>query len=60
MIGNEEELKTELEQKQLLENRMEEIKTLVSDIDQQLDQHPELKLDPDVMTALLDLLKKAV
>jgi hypothetical protein len=39
---------------------MEEIKGLVSDIDQQLEEHPELKLDPDVMSALLDLLKKAI
>ena len=60
VIGNEEELKTELEQKQLLENRMVEIKELVSEIDQQLEEHPELKLDPDVMSALLDLLKKAI
>lgn len=60
VIGSEEELKTELKQKQLLENRMAEIKELVSEIDQQLEEHPELKLDPDVMSALLDLLKRAV
>jgi len=60
VIGNEEELKTELKQKQLLENRMAEIKELVSEIDQQLEEHPELKLDPDVMSALLDLLKRAI
>lgn len=60
VIGNEKELKTELKQKQLLENRMVEIKELVSEIDQQLEEHPELKLDPDVMSALLDLLKKAI
>lgn len=60
VIGNEEELKTELKQKQLLENRMVEIKGLVSEIDQQLEEHPELKLDPDVMSALLDLLKRSL
>ena len=60
VISNEEELKTELKQKQLLENRMGEIKELVSEIDQQLEEHPELKLDPDVMSAVLDLLKKAL
>lgn len=60
VIGNEEELKTELKQKQLLENRMVEIKELVSEIDQQLEEHQELKLDPDVMSALLDLLKRSL
>lgn len=60
IIGNEEELKTELKQKQLLENRMMEIKGLVSEIDKQLEEHPELKLDPDVMSAVLDLLKRAL
>lgn len=60
IVGKDEELQSEIKQKQLLENRMTEIKELVSDIDQQLDQHPDLKLDPDVLDALLDLLKKAI
>ena len=33
---------------------------LLEEIDQQLEEHPELKLDPDVMSALLDLLKRAL
>jgi phage repressor protein C with HTH and peptisase S24 domain len=54
------EISEELRQKQLLDNRTKEIKKLVADIESQLTEQPELRLDPDVQTALLELLKKAV
>lgn len=60
MVDEEAEINTELKEKQLLDNRMKEIKVLVGDIEDQLSEQPHLRLDPDVQTALLELLKKAV
>ena len=54
------ELSAELKAKQLLDNRTIEIKKLVGDIEAQLTEQPHLRLDPDVQSALLELLKKAV
>lgn len=54
------EIPAELKEKQLLDNRTKEIKKLVDDIEAQLEAQPHLRLDPDVQTALLELLKKAV
>lgn len=51
---------TELEEKQLLDNRTNEIKKLIGTIEAQLLDQPHLRLDPDVQSALLELLKKAV
>jgi phage repressor protein C with HTH and peptisase S24 domain len=60
MVDEDAEINTELKEKQLLDNRMKEIKVLVGDIEDQLSEQPHLRLDPDVQTALLELLKKAV
>jgi phage repressor protein C with HTH and peptisase S24 domain len=60
MVNEDSEISTELKEKQLLDNRANEIKKLVSDIEDQLSEQPHLRLDPDVQTALLELLKKAV
>lgn len=60
VVDEETEVSTELRQKQLLDNRTKEIKKLVADIEVQLSDQPQLRLDPDVQTALLELLKKAV
>lgn len=60
MVDEETEVNTELQEKQLLDNRTKEIKKLVADIEDQLTEQPQLRLDPDVQTALLELLKKAV
>lgn len=60
VVDEETEVSTELLQKQLLDNRTKEIKKLVADIEDQLTEQPQLRLDPDVQTALLELLKKAV
>lgn len=54
------DISEELKEKQLLDNRMKEIKKLVGDIEDQLSEQPHLRLDPDVQSALLELLKKAV
>ena len=54
------DISEELKEKQLLDNRMKEIKRLVGDIEDQLSEQPHLRLDPDVQSALLELLKKAV
>lgn len=60
-IANENsDISAELKAKQLLDNRTKEIKKLVDDIEVQLTEQPHLRLDPDVQTALLELLKKAV
>ncbi|MDR8390428.1 hypothetical protein NC796_04690 [Aliifodinibius sp. S!AR15-10] len=60
VVNEDSEINTELKEKQLLDNRMKEIKKLVGDIEDQLSEQPHLRLDPDVQTALLELLKKAV
>lgn len=60
-IANENsDISAELKAKQLLDNRTKEIKKLVDGIEAQLTEQPHLRLDPDVQTALLELLKKAV
>lgn len=60
-IANENsDISAELKAKQLLDNRTKEIKKLVGDIEDQLVEQPHLRLDPDVQSALLELLKKAV
>jgi len=60
VVNEDSEINTELKEKQLLDNRMKEIKKLVGDIEDQLSEQPHLRLDPDVQSALLELLKKAV
>ena len=60
VVDDQTEISTELQEKQLLDNRTKEIKKLVADIEDQLTEQPQLRLDPDVQTALLELLKKAV
>ncbi|MGK7369681.1 MAG: hypothetical protein ACNS64_05655 [Candidatus Halalkalibacterium sp. M3_1C_030] len=54
------DISAELKAKQLLDNRTKEIKKLVNDIVALLSEQPQLRLDPDVQTSLLELLKKAV
>jgi len=60
VVDDQTEISTELQEKQLLDNRTKEIKKLVADIEVQLTEQPQLRLDPDVQTAFLELLKKAV
>ncbi|MDZ7692081.1 MAG: hypothetical protein U5K69_13280 [Balneolaceae bacterium] len=58
--SNQEDGAAELDARQLLDNRTSQIKKLTSEIEDQLSARPELQLDPDVQTALLELLKTAV
>jgi len=58
--SDQEDASAELNARQLLDNRTIKIKKLTSEIEAQLSVQPELRLDRDVQTALLELLKTAV
>ncbi|MGK7371183.1 MAG: hypothetical protein ACNS64_13315 [Candidatus Halalkalibacterium sp. M3_1C_030] len=58
--SHQEDASAELNARQLLDNQTTKIKKLTNEIEALLSAEPELQLDRDVQTALLELLKTAV